>query len=265
MKNYGSLLILHFVFCFLFFFSFFFFSLSFSSSFPLSVCMCMCVSHIFLLVVASPDAFRSLNLFRFRFASSFLSLVSPFQRTSLVPPYKLPEVERLACSNHYPRTGHVVARVRTRSILANSISNLFSALPFYALVVKNSLPPPPKKKTITLHTCTRISAQSEPRRTPIAAVRSHRREIKLSSLPTSRRWGEENLKLPTVPFARFRQSDRSAMEIIFNRGSRELCRTDFTSERSRRTNDENTRRGRDRIFPPTRGTTSRVSSSFPKT
>lgn len=54
------------------------------------------------------------------------------------------------------------------------------------------------------------------------------------------------------------------MAIIFNRRSRDSVETDFTSEKiSRRTNDENTKCGRSNV-PPTRGTTSRVSTSSPK-
>lgn len=196
-------------------------------------------------------------LYRFRFASSFLSLVP----TNVdVPPYKSPEVERLACSNHHPRTGYVVARVRIRSIISN-LSLHFSQLSRFTRSSKVPSPSQKKKKNdhIThMYTYISLAALLSP---PFVRINE---KLSYHRFPSHGGGGEENLKLPTVvPFATprrpFCHGNNFRPRII-----KRLCGANFTSERSRRTNDENTRCGRDRTFPPTRGTTSRVPSSFPK-
>lgn len=134
MKNYGSLLILHFLF---FVFFIFFFSLFFLFFLFIRVYVYVCFPYF-----PSRRRLPFALLYRFRFASSFLSLVP----TNVdVPPYKSPEVERLACSNHHPRTGYVVARVRIRSIISN-LSLHFSQLSRFTRSSKVPSPSQKKKK-----------------------------------------------------------------------------------------------------------------------
>lgn len=219
--------------------------------------MCMCVSHIFLLVVASSNvAFHSLYCIVF---VSLLPFCLSFQRTSTSLHTSR---RRLNASRARIIIRELVTLLHAYAYARSSptFPSIFLSSP--VLRARQKFPPPPKKKKKRSH-YTHVHVH-QPRCTPIAAVRSHQREIKLSSFPKSRRWGEENLKLPTVvPFATprrpFCHGNNFRPRII-----KRLCGANFTSERSRRTNDENTRCGRDRTFPPTRGTTSRVPSSFPK-
>lgn len=154
MKNYGSLLILHFVFCFLF---------PLLSLYP---CVCVCVFPIFpsrrrfFQRLPSTFLFSSLFLlFRFRFASSSsISRVAHAIPTNVdVARSSIPSHRRLnisrndsgMCSNHYPRAGYVIARVRTRSILANVIFNLL--FHFSQLSRFTHLSSPPKKRSHYTH------------------------------------------------------------------------------------------------------------------